>query len=178
MDCSLPGSSVHGILQARILEWVAFPFSRDSSQPRDQIQVSHIVGGFLTIWATRKEIAIVFLKINWSSRTMTSLGTAFSAPGACPLAFPRRAAQGSQLWDVVHCSSWPLMLLVWWTVTEMTGGSFPFCHRCREEGEDGFITSGSFLSLLRAHPSPRMCSPFQLGRSGRMSQDAAAVRSS
>ena len=35
MDCSSPGSSVHGILQARILEWVAFPFSRGSSQPRD-----------------------------------------------------------------------------------------------------------------------------------------------
>ena len=36
MDCSLPGSSVHGILQARILEWVAMPFSRESSPPRDQ----------------------------------------------------------------------------------------------------------------------------------------------
>ena len=42
------------ILQARILEWVAFPFSRGSSQPRDQIQVSHIAGGFFTSWATRE----------------------------------------------------------------------------------------------------------------------------
>ena len=40
MDCSPPGSSVHGILQARILEWVAISFSRGSSQPRDQTQVS------------------------------------------------------------------------------------------------------------------------------------------
>ena len=39
---------VHEILQARILEWVAFPFSRGSSQPRDQSQVSHIAGGFFT----------------------------------------------------------------------------------------------------------------------------------
>ena len=39
MDCSPPGSSVHGILQVRILEWVAVPFSRGSSQPRDQPQV-------------------------------------------------------------------------------------------------------------------------------------------
>ena len=39
---------VHGILQARILEWVAFPFSRGSSQPRDQTQVFHIAGGFFT----------------------------------------------------------------------------------------------------------------------------------
>ena len=53
-DCGPPGSSVHGILQARILEWVAFPFSRGSSQPRDQTQVSCIAGGFFTIWATRK----------------------------------------------------------------------------------------------------------------------------
>ena len=47
-DCSPPGSSVHGILQARILEWVAIPFSRGSSQPGDQTQVSHIAGGFFT----------------------------------------------------------------------------------------------------------------------------------
>ena len=39
---------VHGILQARTLEWVAFPFSMGSSQPKDQTQVSHIVGGFFT----------------------------------------------------------------------------------------------------------------------------------
>ena len=39
---------VHGFLQARILKWVAFPFSRGSSQPRDQTQVSHIVDGFFT----------------------------------------------------------------------------------------------------------------------------------
>ena len=48
MDCSLPGSSVHGIPQARLLEWVAVPFSRGSSQPRDQTQVSCIAGGFFT----------------------------------------------------------------------------------------------------------------------------------
>ena len=47
------GYTVHGILQARILEWVAFPFFRWSSQPRDQIQVSSIVGRFFTSWATR-----------------------------------------------------------------------------------------------------------------------------
>ena len=48
--------TVHGILQARILEWVAFPFSRGSSQPRDQTQVSHIAGGLFTSWATREAI--------------------------------------------------------------------------------------------------------------------------
>ena len=46
--------TVHGILQARILEWVAFPFSRGSSQPRDRTQVFHIAGRFFTNWATRE----------------------------------------------------------------------------------------------------------------------------
>ena len=49
--CSLPGYSVHGILQATVLEWVATPFSRGSSQPRDQTWVSCIAGRFFTIWA-------------------------------------------------------------------------------------------------------------------------------
>ena len=49
MDCI-----VHGILQARILEWVAFPFSRVSSQPRDRTQVSLIESGFFTSWATKE----------------------------------------------------------------------------------------------------------------------------
>ena len=44
----------HGILQARILQWVAVPFSRGSSQPRERTQVSHIAGGFFTSWATRE----------------------------------------------------------------------------------------------------------------------------
>ena len=52
IDCRPPGSSVHGILQARILAWVAIPFSRGSCQPRDQTQVSCIAGGFFTVWAT------------------------------------------------------------------------------------------------------------------------------
>ena len=46
--------TVRGILQARILKWVAFPFSRGSSQPRDWSQVSHIAGRFFTSWATRE----------------------------------------------------------------------------------------------------------------------------
>ena len=51
MDCT-----VHGILQVRILEWVAFLFSRGSSQPRDQTQVSHIAGGFFASWAAREAL--------------------------------------------------------------------------------------------------------------------------
>ena len=55
-DCSPPGASVHGFLQARILGWVAIPFSRGSSQPRDRTWVSSIVGGFFTVCATREAV--------------------------------------------------------------------------------------------------------------------------
>ena len=54
MDCSPPGSSVHEIFQARILERVAIPCSRGSFQPRDQTRVSWIEGRFFTVWATGK----------------------------------------------------------------------------------------------------------------------------
>ena len=50
-----------GILQARVLEWVAMPFSRRSSQPRNRTQVSHIAGRFFTLWATRPSICPIFL---------------------------------------------------------------------------------------------------------------------
>ena len=53
MNCSPPGSSIHGIFQARILEWVAPPFSRGSSWTRDQTWVSHLSGRFFTIWTTK-----------------------------------------------------------------------------------------------------------------------------
>ena len=52
MDCSLPSSSIHGIFQARILEWIAISFSRGSSQSRDGTQVCCIAGRLLTLWAT------------------------------------------------------------------------------------------------------------------------------
>ena len=55
MNCSPPDSSVHGILQARILEWIATLFSRGSSQPRDRTLVSYTAGRFFTIWATQKK---------------------------------------------------------------------------------------------------------------------------
>ena len=54
VDCSPPGSSVHGILQARRLEWVAMPSSRGSSRPRDQTHVSFITGGLFTTQSPRK----------------------------------------------------------------------------------------------------------------------------
>ena len=55
MDYSLLSNFVHGIFQARILEWVSIRFSRGTSQPRDRTQVSRVAGRFFTIRATRQE---------------------------------------------------------------------------------------------------------------------------
>ena len=56
MDCSLPCSSVHGIFQARVLEWVTISLSRGSSRPRDRTWISRVVGRCCNLWATREAL--------------------------------------------------------------------------------------------------------------------------
>ena len=73
MDCSLPGSSVHGILQARILDWVAIPFSKGSSQPRSRTQVSCTAGRFFIIWVTREAHLCLSIYIFISPSPFSSL---------------------------------------------------------------------------------------------------------
>ena len=68
MNCSPPGSSAHGILQARILKWVAIPFSRGPSHPRDWTWVSCIVGRRFTIWVTR-DVWYQILEGCWTFRS-------------------------------------------------------------------------------------------------------------
>ena len=63
----------HGILQARVLEWVAFPFSRGSFQPRDQTQVYCIAGGFLTSWATREALPIASQSVSSVAQSCLTL---------------------------------------------------------------------------------------------------------
>ena len=73
MDYSPPGSSVQGILQVKILEWVAISFSRGSSQPRDQTQASHTTGRFFTISATKeahKYVHIIHIIYNIYTTTL------------------------------------------------------------------------------------------------------------
>ena len=65
--CSPPGSSVHGISQARILKWVAISFSRRSSQPRDRTQISFIGRQILYHWATRKAQTYIVLYVSYVS---------------------------------------------------------------------------------------------------------------
>ena len=69
--CNPMGYTVHGIPQARILEWVAIPFSKGSSQPRDWTQVSHIAGSFFTSWATREAQCIWLAMFNVSITIIT-----------------------------------------------------------------------------------------------------------
>ena len=74
MDCSLPGSSVHGISQARILEWVTISSSRGSSWPRDGTQVSCIGRRILYHWATREPLGSVPLSSTLTTVSIISLG--------------------------------------------------------------------------------------------------------
>ena len=62
-DCGLPGSSVHRILQARILKWVAIPFFKGSSRPRDRTQASYMAGRFFTVWPTKEAHLDIYWKL-------------------------------------------------------------------------------------------------------------------
>ena len=102
VNCSPPGFSVHDTLQARILEWVAMPSSRGSSQPRDWIQVSSFTGEFFTIWATR-EAHIVFHKSVFSrspvSKSLGDVGLKYRF--LCPVQ------------DLLNLNIWAWVLRVW-----------------------------------------------------------------
>ena len=82
MDCSLPGSSVHGIFQARTLEWGATAFSSGSSRPRDGTQVSRIVDRRFTVWATR-EVQNVCLEHSYPIRYSSQKGSVVHVCGDC-----------------------------------------------------------------------------------------------
>ena len=85
MDCSLPGSSVHGVLQARILEWVAMPSSKGSSQPRNRTYVSSTAGRFFTHWATWETLQPHGLYGPWnSSGQNTGVGSLSLLQGIFP----------------------------------------------------------------------------------------------
>ena len=84
MDCSPPGSSVYGILQARILEWIAIPISMGSSWPRDQMCISCITGRFFPVWATRG----VPLTQYWNMIVVTAAAAAKSLQSCLTLCDP------------------------------------------------------------------------------------------
>ena len=95
---SLPGSSVHEILQTRILEWVAIPFSEVFSWPRDGNQVSCTAGRFFTVWATKEAPCCTKLRAKWVhlwnscgaflSRAGRTPGLCFQPLSTCPASLP------------------------------------------------------------------------------------------
>ena len=111
----IQSSTVHGILQARILEWLAFPFSKASSQCRDRTQVSRFAGGFFTSWATREA-----QEYKQSSRILEWVTYPFSSGFSWP-----------QNWTGVSCiagrfftnrATWEAQLIILsWKPTEMEG---------------------------------------------------------
>ena len=134
MDCSLPGSSVHGIFQARILEWVAISFSRGSSQPRDWTQVSHIVGRRFTLWATREVQTAV-----GTVRTTVYRPFQCGAKELCFQSLTHTWSPGTNSWicsprgnGTLSCTS-----LVTWFIT------LPSCYICCEISSP--LTWGKFV---------------------------------
>ena len=75
-DCSLSDSSVHGVFQARVLEWIAISFSRGSSQPRDWTQVSCIAGRCFTLWTMKEQLPLGWT--GWISLQSKGLSRVFS----------------------------------------------------------------------------------------------------
>ena len=125
MDYSLPGSSIHRILQARILEWVAISFSRWSSRPRDQTRIFCIAGRFFTIWATREALTVTHLppRILILSRSHSSPRNPHDSGEIDPLSNSRvdvyyRSSWASQLFakDWLRNRSWhySLHFMFWW----------------------------------------------------------------
>ena len=96
-DYSPPDSSVHGILQRRILEWVAIAFSRGPSKPRDWTRVSCIAGRFFTIWATREAKVEIFLEFPWFLYDPVNVGNLIFGP--LPLRNPTCTSGSSQFTD-------------------------------------------------------------------------------
>ena len=92
MDCT-----VHGIIQARILEWVTFPFSRGSSQPRDQTQVSHIASGFFT--RVKKADKLQSWGVEWH-HTLLPIGA-----HVCKLQWKRMGLESGLLWGCHHSTA-------------------------------------------------------------------------
>ena len=142
MDCSLPGSSLHGILQERMLEWVAIPFSRRSTWPRDWTWVSHIAGRFFTIWANREALLDVRAG-QWKRLSAEELMPSSSGAGEVSWESLGQQDQTSQSKRKstlnIHwkdwCWSWSSSTLVTWC-KELTHWKRLWCYeRVRARGE-------------------------------------------
>ena len=135
--------TVCGILQARILEWVAVPSSRGSSQPRDRTQVSHITGRFFTSWATREAQSLSCIQLSCSL-----MGVACQAP----LGFPgKNTAAGSHFLLQIFPTEGLNPSLLHWQASSLPLSTREFHHIKsniqikKSEGEDSLFKCQNLL---------------------------------
>ena len=107
-DCSLPGSSVHGFFQARVLEWVASSFSRGSSRPKDQTQVSRTVGRRFTVWANREVMTNLDSILKNRDITLPTKVCIVKSYGF--------SSSHVWVWELNHTEGWALRNWCFWTV--------------------------------------------------------------
>ena len=147
---------VHGILRARILEWVAVPFCRESSQPRDGTQVSRIAGRFFTSWATRKACGLALLPHKWYS---------YDLPILLLLSYSSLLGHTEMsTFNLYHPQTW-VTLLQFSSVTQ----SCPTVWNPMNRSTPGFPVHHQFLAFTQTHvhrvsdaiqPSHPLSSPF------------------
>ena len=135
MECCPPGSSIHGILQARVLEWVAMPSSRGSSWPRDWTRVSHPAGRFFTICTTRKaqiwkvlvtkymELKCIFIKnlnhwVRGTVRCPAHAGSAGPVATPAPLHLWPWRQTGRSCVQAQRSEQWARTMLCGWTLSK------------------------------------------------------------
>ena len=128
---NLPGSSIHGILQVRVLEWVAISFSRESSRPKDRTRVSCIAGRHFTIWDTREARWILDIQISpahcRTKRGKEDLGQG-SASFVIGLLFNKRRSSISS-----SCPSlWFQWKFHWKSALKQFGAYICFCNMAKK----------------------------------------------
>ena len=144
--CDPMDYTVHGIFQARILEWVAFPFSRGSSQPRDWTQVSLIAGGFSTYWATRE--AQKYCREALSIPPGTASILSFLLHSYCPCLSwkPCWGCCSSPIWLFVSYQ----LLFLFLTIYCLVLAPLTYLSHCYQR--KAFKTQTEFISLNPTHP--------------------------
>ena len=144
MYYSPPGSSVHGTVQARILEWAAFSFSRGSSGPRDQTDVSCIADRFFTFWATREPHASIIFLISWF--VFTIITQFFSNRLLSPLHLFVLVSYylAPFVWNTFVIS---LCQTYWWSPVCTLQDHCSPCFWCLHPGEWGWFRSCVLVSL-------------------------------
>ena len=150
VDCSLPGSSIHGILQGKILEWVAISFSRGSSQPRDQTQVSHIAGRCFTLWVTKE--AQPEIKFPTSSGSLKKQESSRKTSTSALLTMPKSLI----VWTTTNCGK----LFKRWEYQTTLPTSGEICMQVKKqqleldmEQQTGSKLGKDYVKALYCHPA-------------------------